>query len=159
LASRGKPRYCGTFGTGGDKSPPVPLFRELQHTGDLGIEVTAPTRSELFRRCARALAVLLVEPSDIRKAEHRRIEISADNDADLMHDLLTELLQMFAADGFIWSEAAVEERGGLLHVSLEGETFDPSRHVSLGEIKGVTYHRLTVEKVCDEWTARVIFDV
>src|SRR5262249_47028539 len=137
----------------------TPLYRELEHTGDLGIEVAAPTRSELFRRAALALATLLVEPSNVECAEPRTVEISAGDDIDLMHDLLTELLQLFAADGFIWRDAAVEAGGRTLHVILQGESFDPSRHTSRDEIKAVTYHQLTVENVSNEWRARIIFDV
>jgi SHS2 domain-containing protein len=136
-----------------------PLYRELEHTGDLGIEVIAPTRAELFRRAALALAALLVEPSNVETAAPRTVEIAADDDIDLMHDVLTELLQLFAVDGFIWRDAAVEERGRTLHVILRGESFDPNRHLSRGEIKAVTYHQLTVENVSNEWRARVIFDV
>jgi SHS2 domain-containing protein len=144
-----------------NKSPTndMPLYREIEHTGDLAIEVTAPTRSELFRRAALALAALLVEPSNVENAEARTIEITAGDDIDLMHDLLTELLQLFAADSFIWCHAAVEEQGRTLHVIMQGESFDPSRHTSRGEIKAVTYHQLTVEKVSDEWRTRIIFDV
>ena len=135
------------------------LYREFDHTGDLGIEVTAPTRSELFRRAALALAALLVESSDVDCAEPRTFEITAGDDIDLMHDLLTELLQLFAADGFIWRDATVEERGRTLRVMLQGESFDPSRHTSRGEIKAVTYHQLTVENVSNEWRTCIIFDV
>jgi SHS2 domain-containing protein len=137
----------------------TPLYRELEHTGDLGIEVTAPTRPELFRRAALALAALLVEPSNVKCAEPRIVQITAGDDIDLMHDLLTELLQLFAADGFIWREVAVEEQGLTLHVTLQGEFFDPNRHMPHDEIKAVTYHQLTVENVSNQWRARIIFDV
>jgi SHS2 domain-containing protein len=137
----------------------TPLYRELEHTGDLGIEVTAPTRSELFRRAALALAALLVEPSNVARAAPRTIEITAGDEIDLMHDLLTELLQLFAADGFIWRDVSVEEQGLTLRVTLQGESFDPNRHTPHGEIKAVTYHQLAVENVSNEWRARIIFDV
>jgi SHS2 domain-containing protein len=143
------------------KSPSIdiPLYRELEHTSDLAIEVTAPTRAELFRRAVLSLAALLVEPSSVEGAEPRRVEIIAGDDIEMMHDLLTELLQLFAADGFIWREAAVREQGRTLIVILQGESFDPNRHVSRGEIKAVTYHQLTVEKPTNEWRARIIFDI
>jgi SHS2 domain-containing protein len=137
----------------------TPLFREIEHTGDLGIEVIASTRSELFRRAALALAALLVEQSKVESAEPRTVEITAGDDIDLMHDLLTELLQLFAADDFIWRDAAVDEQGRTLHVTLRGESCDPTRHISRGEIKAVTYHQLTVENTSNEWRARIIFDV
>lgn len=135
------------------------FYRELDHTGDLGIEVTAPARSELFRRAALALADLVVEPSNVTATQARIIQISASDDIELMHDLLTELLQLYAADNFIWRDATVEERRGELSVTLQGESFDPMRHLPRGEIKAVTYHQMSVENIANEWRARIIFDV
>jgi protein archease len=137
----------------------TPLYRELEHTGDFGIEVIAPTRTELFRRAILALAALLVEPAAVAGVQQHTFEITGSDDVELMHDLLTELLQLFAADGFIWRTAAIKEQGRTLHVTLQGESFDPNRHIPHGEIKAVTYHQLTVENVSNEWRTCIIFDV
>ena len=127
--------------------------------GDLGIEITAPTRSELFRNAVLALADLLVEISSVKSIDARAVEVTGNDDVDLMHDLLTELLQLFAADNFIWRDAAVEERGRALYVIIKGESFDVAHMVPRGEIKAVTYHQMTVERATNAWRARIIFDV
>ena len=137
----------------------APLYREFEHTGDMGIEVWAPTRAELFRRASIALGSLLVERAGVSAIERREVAVRAESDADLMHDLLAELLDLFVVDAFIWRDAVVEEQEGGLRAIVEGEKFDPSRHEFLGEIKAVTYHQLSVEHLSDRWTARVIFDV
>lgn len=137
----------------------APLFREFEHTGDLGIELTAPSRGELFRRAALALGSLLVETASVKEIDQREIAVEADADVDLMHDLLTELLALFSVERFIWCDAAVEEADLSLRVTLRGESFDPTRHAFRGEIKAVTYHQLTVENSPDGWRSRVIFDV
>jgi len=135
------------------------LFREFEHTGDLGIELDAPTRGELFRRAAVALAMLLVETASVAEIEDREIAVEAQADLDLMHDLLTELLAPFTVEGFIWRDASVTEAGRSLRVTLRGEPFDPARHAFRGEIKAVTYHQLMVENSPDGWRSRIIFDV
>ncbi len=135
------------------------LFREFEHTGDLGIELDAPARGELFRRAAIALAALLVETAGVAEIEQREIAVEAEADVDLMHDLLTELLALFTVEGFIWRDACVKEAGRSLRVTLRGEPFDPARHAFRGEIKAVTYHQLIVENSPDGWHSRVIFDV
>lgn len=135
------------------------VFREFEHTGDLGIELAAPTRGELFRRAAIALAALLVETASVAEIEQREIAVEAEADLDLMHDLLTELLALFTVEGFIWRGASVKEAGRSLRVTLRGEPFDPGRHAFRGEIKAVTYHQLMVENSPDGWRSRVIFDV
>ena len=135
------------------------LFREFEHTGDLGIELDAPTRGELFRRAAIALAALLVETAGVAEIEQREIAVEAEPDLNLMHDLLTELLALFTVEGFIWRGAWVKEAGRSIRVTLRGEPFDPARHAFRGEIKAVTYHQLMVEGSPGGWRSRIIFDV
>jgi SHS2 domain-containing protein len=135
------------------------IFREIEHTGDVGIEIEADSRAELFRRAAIAIARLMVDTADVRAAEGRNLSISATDDTDLMHDMLSDLLRKFVVDGFIWSAAAVEEAGTGLRVRLFGERFDPGRHEFHREIKAVTYHELAVRNEHGRWFARVIFDV
>ena len=117
------------------------LFREFQHTGDLGIELSAPTRGELYRRAAIALASLLVETASVMAIKQRESTVEAEGDLDLMHDLLTELLALFTVEGFIWRDASVKEADHALRVTLRGESFNPTRHAFRGEIKAVTYHQ------------------
>ena len=140
------------------ESAHVTGVREFEHTGDMGIALTADTRAELFRRAAVAMGSLLVEPAGVMATEEREIVVASDTDADLMHDLLTELLDLFA-EGFIWSDAAVEELDGSLKLTVRGEGFDPARHEFNREIKAVTYHQLEVLHGPKGWSARVIFDV
>src|SRR5216683_1365162 len=113
------------------------LFREFDHTGDLGIELQAPTRNELFRRACIALAQILVSTESVASAQERTIKVFGDSDIDLMHDLLTALLNLFIADGFIWKDARVDEAEGSLTAHVFGETFDPSRHQFRTEIKAI----------------------
>ncbi len=135
------------------------IFREIEHTGDVGIEIEAGSRAELFRRAAIAIARLMVDTAGVRALESRDLSVAAAADADLMHDMLGDLLREFVVDAFIWSDAAVEEAEGGLKVRLLGEPFDPARHEFHQEIKAVTYHQLAVRSEHDRWFARVIFDV
>ena len=47
------------------------IFREIEHTGDVGIEVEAGSRAELFRRAALAIAQLMVDTATVRRIERR----------------------------------------------------------------------------------------
>jgi SHS2 domain-containing protein len=135
------------------------LYRELEHTADIGIELVAPTRLELFRRATLALADLLVALSSVATSEARTVQVTGHDDSALMHDLLTELLYLFVTERFIWREAQVSEGEHVLCANIRGEEFRPDRHELRREIKAVTYHQLSVEHVNDEWRARIIFDV
>jgi protein archease len=135
------------------------LYREIEHTGDVGIEIEADSRAELFRRAAIAIAQLMVDTAEVRVHQIRELIVPAADDADLIHDMLSSLLRLFLVEGFIWSAAAVGERGGGLNVRLSGEPFDPVRHEFHQEIKAVTYHQLSVRNADGRWRATVIFDV
>jgi SHS2 domain-containing protein len=69
-------------------------FREFEHTGDLGIEVSAQSRRELFGRAAIAMAAVMVDTVSVVKRENREIRITASSDNDLMHDALSRLLDI-----------------------------------------------------------------
>lgn len=136
------------------------LFREIEHTGDTGIEVDAPGRAELFARAALAMARLMVDEAGIEPREQREVRACGAGDADAMHDLLAAALNLFLVDGFIWREAAAVEHDDSITLTLTGERFDRRRHVLLGEIKAVTYHQLSVARTrAGAWRARIIFDV
>jgi protein archease len=134
------------------------MYRELEHTGDLAIEVTGASRERLFANSLVAMARLMVERDGVGGSEHRELRIITDTDADLLHDLLAAALNLFLIDGFIWRRAKVASGDGEVSATLTGETFDRGRHHLLEEIKAVTYHNLTVERAGTGWRAVVVFD-
>lgn len=137
-----------------------PLFREVDHTADIGIEVEADTPGELFRRAGLALFALMVNPEGVEAREERYATVHAEGWEDLLHDWLSHLLCVFLQDGFTAATITLDEID-TTHVCarLTGETLDYERHDFETEIKAVTYHQLSV--TCDNgrWRARVIFDV
>lgn len=141
------------------KADDADIFREIEHTGDVGVELEAESRPELFRRAAIAIARLMVDTAAVRPVESRELFIPSAEDADLMHDMLSALLRLFLIDCFIWSDADVDEDDAGLKVRVMGEGFEPDRHEFRMEIKAITYHELSVRKVDGAWRARVIFDV
>ncbi len=140
------------------------LYTEVEHTADLAILVEADSLRELYRRAALALFALLVEGGDVHAGERRHLTVDGRDREDLMHELLSRLLSDFYADDFIAASIAVthvDDRH--LEADLEGECFDRRRHVSLREIKAVTYHGLEIRGADESgprlWQARVTFDV
>lgn len=103
----------------------IPPFREFEHTGDLGIEVVAASRGELFRCAAIGLASLLVEMNTIEAKKERGVVVEAQTDADLMHDLLAELLYLFDPQGFIWARRLGQRRRSLTSRDASRRTVRP----------------------------------
>jgi SHS2 domain-containing protein len=137
-----------------------PLFREIEHTADLGIEVEADTPQELFRRAGLALFSLMISLDDVEVREEREEIIEAEDWDELLHDWLSSLLHQFLQDGFIAAAIAIDEIDSThVHARLAGEKLAYDRHAFETEIKAVTYHQLSVTCENDHWRARVIFDV
>ena len=136
------------------------FIRECEHTGDAGIEVEAPSRADLFACAAIGLARIMVAPDGIMPRETHTITVFGDSDDDLMLDALSDALDLFQCDGFIWRDVTVEERaGGGIELKLLGEQFSRYRHLMLTELKAVTCDQLNVECADGEWKARIVFDV
>ena len=135
-------------------------YRIFDHTADLGVEVTGATLEELYAGAAFALFDLLTDLSSVRAGVAREIVVSGEDPADLLVNFLREILYGWNGDGFLMKSCLIREvKPKRLKALLRGEPFDPARHRIQQEIKAVTYHQASVEKMGDGWVARVIFDV
>lgn len=141
----------------------------LDHTADVGLDVTAGTREELFHRAAVGMVALLrgrddegdpagaagVDAGPDEPVGPLSVELSADDDAGLLAAWLRELL-------FLHETRQVEYAGArfdrLTSTALEARV-ETAPAAPVREIKGVTYHGLAAERTAVGWTARVIFDV
>ena len=136
----------------------------LDHTADVGVELTAPSVSGLFAEAAAAFTDTLTDLDAIREHRSQDIVVSAPELDILLLDWLQELLFAFEAQNLLVHRADVRlmgEPGAFeLNGTVYGETLDPSRHGIKVLIKAITYHHLAVEeRRPDEWWARVIFDI
>jgi SHS2 domain-containing protein len=137
-----------------------PLFREIEHTADLGIEVESDSPGDLFRRAGLALFFLMVNVEKVEPREEREESVQAEGWDDLLHDWLSRLLSRFLQEGFIAATITIEEIDAThIRARLAGEKLDYDRHEFETEIKAVTYHQLSVTCENGRWRARVIFDV
>ena len=141
------------------ETPPeiAPGVRELDHTADVGIVVTASEPAELFRRAALGMARLMREKTGSERSVERVLALRSDSLDLLLVSWLSELLYLDEVDGFVFEDAVFVELGeGGLRATVIGrlEPEIPER-----QLKGVTYHGLALEQAGNDWQARVIFDI
>ncbi len=162
-----------------------PCVTLLDHTADVGFIVKAGTLADLFNCAARGMMALVrgedepVPPPELVSrrarasdadapvddvfaffplppAEHH-IALEASEPALLLAAWLREVLYLHQSDGFLYGGARFRVlEGRRLVADVRG---DPDPRPPVREIKGVTYHALSVEPGEDGWRARVIFDV
>src|SRR5262245_30156386 len=135
-------------------------YREIEHTADVGIEVTADSLPALFASAGEALYALIADPETINRHQDISIRAPGNDPEALLHAWLCELLALFNVQGFIGKHceiAHISDRE--VHGRVSGEQLDLKRHAFHTEIKGVTYHDFNVWQEAGTWHARVIFDV
>lgn len=135
-------------------------FRTFDHTGDLGIEVWAPSPERLFARAALAVLAQVAET----RGHEPEVEVDITRDAPDAGDLLVDLCNMALLEAevrdAIWTEAQVRfPSPGRLAAVFSGPRRDPHRQVFLREIKAVSHHDLELDLTPGRCRCRLVLDV
>ncbi len=138
-------------------------FKTLEHTADIGVEVTASSEAELFEGAGLAMFSLMTDTSTVKPRMSLSVTLEAGDRVELLFRWLNELLYLSDTESMLFSSFEVRittsAAGEVLEAEVGGEPIDERRHPALEEIKAATYHDMEVARFEDRWRARVIFDV
>jgi SHS2 domain-containing protein len=138
----------------------TPFYDVIDHTADIGIEVNAATREEIFVRCGLAMFDLMVGLGSIAGTATRTVGVRGTGPPELLVAWLNELLYLYAVDGMLFCGFTDADLGERSFTAVGcGERLNTSKHHCEMEIKAATYHDLALIRADDRWIARVIFDV
>lgn len=132
----------------------------LDHTADIRMEVHGETMEELFSNAARGLTSLLGSPWSGDADTVMAVNLEGGDYEELLVDWLREILFQNQARDFVLLEphiTRVSETG--IEARLEGRLVQPGEERPDEEIKGVTYHGLSIEETEDGYCARIVFDI
>lgn len=137
------------------------MYRLIDHTADLGIEVEGDSLKGLFKNAALSLTHLILgEIPKEDKQEEISLSIEGKDLEDLMVNWLSEILYLFEGEKKVLTDLEIKDMDSKkLNAILRLVPFDPERYEPQSEIKAVTYHQLSIEKKDGKWKARIIFDV
>jgi SHS2 domain-containing protein len=130
------------------------VFRWVDHTSELELEIEAPSEEAVFSEALVALAELA---GDSRGPPvTRKVEVAADDRALLLVEWLSELVYLSELEELVPERiASLELTEGRLRATVQGHRGRP-RHL----VKAVTLHRLELTGDDDTgWRARVVLDV
>jgi SHS2 domain-containing protein len=130
------------------------VFRWVEHTAELELEIEAPSQRAVFDEALKAFADL-VRDGEGRPLE-RELEVEADEPALLLVEWLSELVYLSEAEQFVPERVASLELGErTVRATIQGRRGRPRQLV-----KGVTLHRLELRRDGETgWRARVVLDV
>lgn len=136
----------------------VDVYRWVDHTGELELEIEASSQRAVFEQAVAALGELLAERTEVDGGGAMasfEVTVSAPDRATLLAELLSELLYLVEDQGLIPERA---ERLDLSEESLEA-TVSGRLSTPPHLVKAVTYHRLEMTEEDETWRARVVLDV
>jgi SHS2 domain-containing protein len=130
------------------------VYRWVDHTSEVELEIEAVEEGEVFADAARALAELLgVDTGEA--IDERRLEASATDRPALLAAWIEELAFLAESEGFVATRVVELELSGVaLRATVAGVVDEPPPLV-----KAVTYHRLAFERSGEGYFARVVLDV
>ena len=135
-------------------------FRFFDHTADVGLELSAPTLPALFEEAALALSAVLSRSGRVEPKRQVSISLTASSIEQLLVDWLAG---RFDVERWVTGVVEVTVDCGAGRCSLQalvaGEPLDLRRHPGALPVKGITYHRLSVQQTADGWCATVVLDV
>jgi SHS2 domain-containing protein len=129
-----------------EETPPFLPFEPVEHTADLAFVARGRTPEELFTHAAEAMVAFLYDRSTVNPREEERIEVFGEDAEELLIAWLQEILYRHEVKRRLYRWFRVESASPpRLTARAGGESFNPSRHEILAEIKAATYHGLAVE--------------
>jgi SHS2 domain-containing protein len=136
-----------------------PGWELLDHTADIRMEVRGKTLEELFLNAAEGLVSLLAPNAEAATDTELDVVLDSDDAENLLVDWLREILFYSETRDFVPVQTEVMELSNRVMkarlvggVKLSGE--EP-----VAEIKGVTYHGLSITKTGRGYTAKIVFDI
>lgn len=138
-------------------------YRLLDHTADIGIEISAASPGELFSEALRAFTDCITPVEGVEPRVRRPVEVEAASLDELLVEWLGEAVAGFEIEGLLFGSARLEvgktQDGYRLNGEAAGEPYDPQRHPLRVLVKAVTYHGLRVDQLATGWRAVVILDI
>jgi SHS2 domain-containing protein len=130
------------------------LYRWVEHTGELELEIDAPEEEGVFDDAVAAMHELLENGSG-GLATSYDVDATAPDRGALLAAFLEELLFHVETKDFIPAALAkIELQRDSMNATVQGHRGRPPHLV-----KAVTFHRLAFERADSGWRARVVLDV
>jgi SHS2 domain-containing protein len=131
-------------------------WRELPHTADLRLEITAPDWPGLVVEATLAFAAHLGRPDRAGPTVTRPLAVQGIDREELLVHWLTETLVWCESEGLLAVGVRLERA---IDEELRGEmTLAPAAELGAG-VKAVTYHELAVAVGPAGWSVRIVFDL
>lgn len=134
-------------------------WRLLEHTADIRLEVHGATLEHLFINAALGITALILPDTKLTSQMEMEIRLEADSAEELLIDWLRELLFLNQTRKFAMIDAQMitfseNDLKAKVSFGINPPDIEPSF-----EIKGVTYHGLSIIETSEGYSAKIVFDI
>jgi len=138
--------------------------RFLEHTTDAYIEAWGPTLERAFAQAAESFYETMLDLQKIDPVLEEHVRADGHDKKELLYNWLEQLLLVFDIKAMVYTSydiviASEEPTVFKLRGKVRGEKYDPGKHGAKTEVKGVTYHLMTIEESAKEARVRFILDL
>jgi SHS2 domain-containing protein len=138
--------------------------RFLEHVTDAYLEAWGPTLERAFAEAAEGFYETMLNLEKIDPIIEEQVRADGHDEKELLYNWLETLLLEFDIKDMVYAsyDISIASDGPTLfklHAKVRGEKYDRSKHGAKTEVKGVTYHLMTIEERAKETTVRFILDL
>ncbi len=138
--------------------------RFLEHTTDAYIEAWGQTLERAFAQAAEAFYETMLNVQKIDPILEEDIQVAGHDKKELLYNWIEQLLLEFDIKAMVYASyhiiIAPDDRTSFkLRGRVRGEKYDRGKHGAKTEVKGVTYHLMTIEEDAKEAKIRFILDL
>ena len=138
--------------------------RFLEHTTDAYIEAWGPTLERAFAQAAEAFYETMLNVQKIDPILEEHIQVDGHDKKELLYNWIEQLLLEFDIKAMVYASyhiiiAPDDLTSFKLRGKVRGEKYDRGKHGAKTEVKGVTYHLMTIEEDAKEAKIRFILDL
>ncbi|PXF43793.1 Protein archease-like [Gracilariopsis chorda] len=134
----------------------------LDHTADVQIHSWGIDMSEAYGAAVVAMSGYMVELGDIPGNLQAEVHIQGHDEQSLLFNLMDECLYVFHTEQFVTKRVIVQSLDTFtweIKATLQGGSFDSSRHSQGTEVKAITYSNMQIVKKPGSVEAFVIVDI
>jgi SHS2 domain-containing protein len=138
--------------------------RFLEHTTDAYIEAWGPNLERAFAQAAEGFYETMLNLDAIQPVVENSVQVDGHDKEELLYNWLEQLLLEFDIKEMVYASydlsiAFNEPTLFKLRARMRGEKYDREKHGAKTEVKGVTYHLMTIQESAKEARVRFILDL
>ncbi len=138
--------------------------RFLEHTTDAYIEASGPTLERAFAQAAEGFYETMLNLEKIDPILEAHVIADGHDKKELLYNWLETLLLEFDIEEMVYAsyDISIGSEGPTLfklRARVRGEKYDRAKHGAKTEVKGVTYHLMTIEERAKQTRVRFILDL